>query len=156
MRRPLTTAVALLTVAGLVAVPSSQAAVKKKPKPIKGSYAVQLPADPSPNVFIDVLDAGDGCIGVLPVSIDKHPFTVPAAGTLRIVLDSVSQIPDNPVGPDWDLWLSDDEGYLAGSYGASDHEELAMKFKKKSPVTFEVCNLTGTPDATISYTFTYR
>jgi len=155
MRRSLTTAVAVLTVATLAAVPS-QAAVKKKPKPIKGSYTLQLPPDPTPNVFINAPGAPDGCLGVLPVSIDNHPFTVPAAGTLKVVLDSVSPIPDNPAGPDWDLWLYDSSGFLAGSHSATDHEEVVLKFKKKTPVTFQVCNLTGTPDATVSYTFTYR
>lgn len=155
MRRTATAAAALLAVAGLAAGIPAEAA-KKKPKPITGTYDVQLPPDPTPNALIQVPGAPGGCIGLVPASIDDHPFTVPAAGTLRVKLSSDSPIPDNPAGPDWDLWLLEGAEALAGSNGATDEEEVAYKFKKKTQVTFQVCNLTGTPDATVSYTFTYR
>jgi len=150
MRRSLTTAVAVLTVAGLAVVPS-QAAVKKKPKPIKGSYALTLPPDPTGQT---AAVTGGGCTGVIPVSQDKHAFTVPARGTLQVVLDS----PD-PTGAgvtDWDLYLLGSDGTVLsqGTSGTS-HEEAAAKFKRKEQVTFWVCNLAGQPEGTVSYTFTY-
>jgi hypothetical protein len=146
MRRPLTAAVALLTVAGLAAVPAS-AATRKPPKPIKGSYTVTLPPDPSGNVD------GQGCAGQIPVSQDQHAFTIPAKGRLTLHLSS-----EDPTGQafDWDLALLDEGGsVLNTSTGATAEEEILMKFKKKERVLFQACNLAGLPQATVTYTFTY-
>lgn len=150
MRRPLTAVVALLTLAAVAAVPA-QAATKPKPKPIKGSYELTLLPDVTGELAGLV---GEGCVGVLPPGQDKHPFTVPARGTLRVVLDS-----EDPTGfglTDWDIYLLDADGSIlsAGASGIS-HEEVAAKFKRKSKVTFWVCNLIGLPFGTVSYTFTY-
>jgi hypothetical protein len=133
-----------------IAVPS-EAAPKKKPKPIKGSYALTLLPDPSGQ---SAAVLGGGCTGVIPMGQDKHEFTVPARGTLQVVVDS----PD-PTGAgvtDWDLYLLGADGSVL-SQGTSQfsHEEAAAKFKKKEKVTFWVCNLIGQPSGTVSYTFTY-
>lgn len=154
MRRSLTTAVVLVTVATLAAVPS-QAAVKKKPKPIKGSYTLTLPPDPSKDA---TSTAGlEGCSGLLPVSKDSHPFTLPAAGTLVVKLVSdnpTGQTP--PAGIDWDLYLMEDGAEAASADSPLGTEEAAMKVKKKTQITIDACNLNGFPNATVSYTFTYR
>lgn len=155
MRRSLTASVVLLTVAGLVAVPSSQAAVKKKPKPIKGSYTLTLPPDPTKEVTSAA--EMDGCSGLVPVSKDSHPFTIPAAGTLVVKLvgdNPTGQTP--PAGFDWDLYLLSDGAVEAAADGATGVEEAAMKVKKKTAITIDACNLNGVPGATVSYTFTYR
>jgi hypothetical protein len=151
MRRPLTAAVALLSVAGLVAVPA-QAATKPKPKPIKGSYALNLVPDPTGELAGQGL--GDGCVGVSPAGQDKHAFTVPARGVLTVVLDSAD--PTGAGVTDWDLYLLDADGVIIseGTSGIS-HEEVAAKFKKKEKVTFWVCNLIGQPSGSVRYTFTY-
>jgi hypothetical protein len=149
-----TVVTAALTVAVLGALPSqaaTKAKPKPKPKPITGSYALTLVPDPSPNVT-NVANK-PGC-GVVPQGQDKHGFTVPAAGTLRVVLDS----PD-PTGKkvtDWDLYLLDTDGILSSSTGATSHEEVAEAFSRKTAVTIWVCNLVGAPNGTVSYTFTYK
>lgn len=35
-------------------------------------------------------------------------------------------------------------------------EEAAMKVKRKTAITIDACNLNGFPNATVSYTFTYK
>jgi hypothetical protein len=153
MRRSLTAAVALLTVAGLAAVPAQ--AAKPKPKPIKGSYTLTLPPDPTKEVT-STADM-DGCSGLSPVSKDSHPFTIPAAGTLVVKL-----VGDNPTGQtpaaglDWDLYLLADGAVEASADGSTGVEEAAIKVKKKTAITIDACNLNGLPGAKVTYTFTYR
>ena len=155
-RRPVL-ALAVVTVAAVSVAPAH--AAKPKPKPIKGSYQVTALPDPSPNATN--LIGKDGC-GVLPSGQNKHPFTVPAKGTLHVVLNSAdptgspSAGPAGAVGTDWDLYVLDSDGsILDSSHGGTAHEETTDKFKKKQGVTFWVCNLAGEPTATVSYTFTY-
>lgn len=146
MRRPLAAGLALLTAAGVVAALPTEAA-PRKPKPIKGGYDVTLPPDPTANV------GTDGCAGVVPVSQDQHPFTVPAKGMLRVKLVS-----DDPTGQafDWDLAVLDAGGATIGlSAGATATEEVLLRFKRKEQVLFQACNLAGLPQAHVSYTFTY-
>jgi hypothetical protein len=152
MNRRLVTCASLAAVAALGIAPAHAATTKPKPKPINKTYALTLPPDPTPNA---TNTAGmPGCTGLNPASTDKHPFTVPAKGTLKVVLDS----PD-PTGhgvTDWDLYVLDSDGsILDSSHGGTSHEETFDKFKKKNPVTFWVCNLAGEPDATVHFTFTY-
>jgi len=155
MNRRLTSAVALLAVAVISAAPAHAAVKKKpKPKPIHGSYALSLYPDPSQDVTGQA-KAPDGCAKVIPGSFDDHAFKVPAAGTLKVVLDGPAT-PASPLGPDWDLWIRDADGsVLDASHGESSHEELVEKFKKGQPLTFEVCNLTGDQNGKVSWTFTF-
>ena len=152
MKRRTAVAAAILTVAALGALPSQAATkAKPKPKPIKGSYTLNLTPDPTPNA---TNAAGKPGCGVIPSSQDKHAFKVPAAGTLKVVLDS----PD-PTGKgltDWDMYLLDPDGVRTSSVGGTSHEEIIEPFKVKTPVTFWVCNLAGQPSGTVSYTFTYK
>jgi hypothetical protein len=154
MNRRVTASVALVAAAAVAVVPA-HAATKKKPKPIKGSYTVQLPPDPTKEA---TSTAGqDGCSGLIPVSKDSHEFTAPAAGTLQVKL--APQTPDgkpSSLGLDWDLYLLQDGGVEAASDGSSSHEEVFTKVRKKTVFTFDVCNLDGMPTATVSYTFTYK
>jgi hypothetical protein len=154
MNRRFTVFIAALTVAALGVLPSQAAKPKPKPKPkpITVTYKLSLLPDPTPNVTGLVKD---GC-GVLPQSQDKHPFTVPAAGTLKIVLDSPDPTGSPVGGTDWDLYLLDDEGIRTSSTTEFSHEELAEPFKKKTDTTIWVCNLAGMPDGTVKYTFTYK
>jgi len=150
MNPRLTTCAGLIAVAALGIAPAHAAV--KKPKPITKSYQLTLPPDPTPNA---TNTAGmPGCTGISPASADKHAFTVPAKGTLKVVLDSPD--PTSTGNTDWDLYVLDSDGsILDSSHGGSSHEETFDKFKKKNPVTFWVCNLLGQPDATVTYTFTY-
>ncbi len=155
MNRRLIVPLAVLTVAALSAVPS-HAAPKKKPAPIKGTYSVTLLPDPSPNAGAQS-GAFSACNPFITQTTDSHPFTVPAAGTLSVVLDSVDPTKGGaPAGPDWDLYIDDAQGEVASSHGATAHEEAVAGFKKKTDLKFVVCNLNGAPTATVSYTFTYK
>ena len=154
MNRRLTASVALVAAATVAVVPA-QAAAKKKPKPIKGSYTVTLPPDPTKEVTSTA--SLPGCSGLLPVSKDSHPFTAPAAGTLLVKL--AGQTPDGNPSPallDWDLYLTQDGGVEAESDGPTSHEEIFVRVRKKTTFAFDVCNLDGLPNATISYVFTYK
>lgn len=146
----------LVTAASLVlagaAVPSY--AAKAKPKPIKGSYTVTLTPDPTKEATSLTTD---GCSGLSPAAVDRHAFTAPAAGTLTV--DLVAEDPAKgalPAGFDWDLYTLDASGILNAGDGATGTEQTVDSFKKKTPMTIEVCNLDGLPNATISYTFTYK
>jgi uncharacterized membrane protein len=152
MRRRTVLATALLVTAAVSAVPAQ--AAKKKPKPITGSYGVTLAPDPTYEV---ASTAGmTSCSGVSPKGKDSRPFSVPAAGTLKVVLDS----PDASKGAaplDWDLYLVASDGTIIDEgTGQTAHEETVDTFKGKAAVSFVVCNNIGAPDATVSYTFTYK
>ena len=158
MNRRLVTCIGLVTIAGLALTPA-QAATKKKPKPIRGSYNLTLNPDPTTDVFS--LSGQDnptgGTCGLNSASEDRHAFKVPAAGTLKVVLDSPNPLPAAYVlGPDWDLHIMDADGSeLDASTSEAAHEETTDKFKKAQMVTFLVCNVTGGQSAKVSYTFTY-
>ena len=150
-RRP-AVALAVLTAAAVSVVPA-HAATKPKPKPIKASYTLTLLPDPTPNATNSI--GKEGC-GVIPQSQNKHPFTVPAAGTLKVVLDSPNPTGNSTASTDWDLYVLDADGAIMdSSHGGTSHEETTDKLKKKQGVTLWVCNLAGEPSGTVTYTFTY-
>jgi hypothetical protein len=153
VNRRLTSCAALLAVAALSAVPA-QAATKKKPKPIKGTY--HLTTNPNPTVEVTGF-VNEGCDQTVPGGADNHPFTIPAAGTLTVVLEGADPTGGGaPAGPDWDLFILDSDGSILDESGtAGSREETTDRFKKKQTVTIQACNLMGIPDATVSYTFTY-
>lgn len=152
-RRPVL-AVALIAAAAISAAPAH--AAKPKPKPITGSYDLTLYPDATVDVVGQVPGSSPVC-GTLPQSMDKHPFTVPAAG--KLVVDLVSPDPTpaaSPLHADWDLYLLDSSGAVVDS----SHSEFATehtedKFKKKTPLTLLVCNVTGETTGTVKYSFTY-
>jgi len=145
MRRPVIVCLALLVGAGVAAVPAD---AKPKPKPIKGTYTVTLPPDPTGNV------GTVGCAGMLPVSEDRHELKIPAKGTLKVHLSG-----DDPAGVgafDWDLAILDaDMAPMSSSVSSGSEEETFDKLRKKQTVYIQSCNLAGLPNATITYTFTY-
>lgn len=151
MSRRSLVAVTLIAAAAVTTVPAS--AAKAKPKPIRVSYTVTLLPDPTPNATNTI--GKEGC-GVLPQGQDKHAVKIPAAGKLKVVLDSPNPTGNGTAGTDWDLYVLDSDGtVLDSSHGGTSHEETEDKFKKKSAVTIWVCNLAGEPSGTVTYTFTY-
>jgi hypothetical protein len=146
MSRRLALTATTLMVAALAVAPAHAGA----PKTVKGTYKVSLVPDPTLEATGQV---GDGCQAVNPASVDNHPFKVPGAGTLHVVLDSPD--PTGSGNADWDLWILDSDGttVLDGSHGASAHEETTDKFKKGQQVTISVCNLLGGSDGTVTYEF---
>ena len=152
MRRRPVLAVALVAAAAVSIAPAH--AATKKPKPVKGSYTLNLMPDPTVEATEQVKD---GCGLLLPSGQDKHPFTVPGKGSLHVVLDSANPVPSDLAGADWDLYVLDADGsILDSSTGATAHEETTDTFKSKQAVTFWACNLLGEPNATVTYTFTPR
>jgi hypothetical protein len=153
VNRRLVTCASLVAVAALGIAPA-HAATRKKPKPIHGSYHLTTPPNPTVEVTGEL---NGGCDQTVPGGADNHAFTIPAAGTLAVVLQGSDPTGGAaPVGPDWDLFILDSDGsVLDSSGGAGAHEETSDRFKKKQKVTIQACNLMGIPDATVSYTFTY-
>lgn len=144
MTRRLTTLVALALAAGVAVAPAEAAPKPKpKPKPINFSYDVSLVPDPTGNA---THLQGNGCRNLLPPGKNIRPFTVPAAGRLKITL-----VAPDPVGKgivfDWDLYLMEKSGTAAAlSNSEFAHELIDVKYKKKSPpLTIEVCQLSGLP-----------
>jgi hypothetical protein len=149
----------MLTVATVVAGvgTSTLASAATKHKVVKGSYTVTALPDPT----IDVTDqsqVGKHCMNIDPTSADNHAFAVPAAGTLDVVLDSPSPARGpQGLGSDWDLYLLDSSGHiLTSSTTPSSHEETIQPFTKKQGITIRSCNLLGAPNATVTWTFTYK
>jgi hypothetical protein len=124
---------------------------KPKPKPIRGSYTVTLPPK-QPQLNGSTCDPG-----ITGQGQHRFSFTIPGKGTLRLVLDGQDPLPmDAPVHPDWALALRDASGEeLDSSDGETAHEVIVKTFKGKQNVQFQVCNLRGLPQATVSYVFTY-
>lgn len=157
MNPRLVTCASLVAVAALGIAPA-HATTRKKPKPIHGSYSVTLNPDPTADVFSSSGQKNPtGDCGLIAASTNKHPFKVPAAGTLHVVLDAANPLPASTAfGPDWDLHIIDADGTeLDASTSATAHEETTDKFKKAQALTIEVCNITGQPDAKVTYLFTY-
>lgn len=132
---------------------------KPKPKPIKVSYTVDLPPDPTNDVFNlgGEADPVNGICGLSTAAEHRREVVIPAAGTLLVALDSTNPLPASPpAGMDWDLYTLDAAGdTLSSSAGATAREQTIDKFKKKTKVTILVCNLNGNTKATVNYTFTY-
>lgn len=145
---------AVLAALAVSASPSHAATKKKKPAPIKGSYAVTLVPDPSANVLSTAGQPGQ--CGVNTAAQDRHAFTVPAAGYLAVTLDAQDPKPGTPYVFDWDVFLLDAAGdSLADGNTSEAHEEIGAKFKKGQKVTILSCNLNGVPNAGVSYVFTF-
>jgi hypothetical protein len=156
-RRTAVLVASALLAAGSTA-PALAAKPKPKPKPITGSYTVSTTPDPTYEVLSVAGQGEPGCDHLLPSGgNDDHPFTVPAAGTLKVVLDGQDPTPSqSPLRADWDLYVTDPSGVAGESTGGTAHEEIVLGFKKKTAVTFVACNNNGMPSAKVSYTFTYK
>ena len=154
MNTRLVSPAAVVAVAGLLVVPAGAA---KKPKVIRGSYHLTT----SPNPGLELIQfAKGGCDQTVPVGADNHPFTVPAPGTLHVVLqgnDPTKGAAPLGAGFDWDLFILDRDGMEIDSDGnPGAHEETVDSFRTRQPLTIQACNLTGMPDATVTWTFTYK
>ncbi len=129
------------------ALPSYAAAAK--PKPITVTYKVSLVPDPTLNV-------GTACSAVIPAAQDERVIALPAKGTLKVSLAG-GDLPGPAAGNgDWDLYTLDANGdLLSSSESAGVMEETVDKVKGRTSMSIWVCNLAGTPDGTVTYTFTY-
>ena len=147
-----------LTVAAVVAGVggSTLASAATKHKVVKGSYSVT--GLPDPTIEANFAAGNDtGCTAVVPTAENKHPLAIPAAGLLDVVLDSPSPARAGGYGTDWDLHILDAKGNdIGSSTSGTSHEETFNTFKGKTNITIDVCNLNGEPNATVTWTFTYK
>ena len=127
---------------GVAAAPSF--AAPKKPAPITKSFSAAANPDPTPN-------ATGACTQDVPGGEFVEPFTVPAAGTLKVELTGFQG--------DWDLCVLDASGAVIGSstgFVEATTEVVQIKLKKKTPVQIVAQNSLGGPTAAGKYTFTYK
>jgi hypothetical protein len=133
-----------------VAAPTALAAPKKKP--ITKTYDVSAPMPDVTNNGEPVgLSDYSVCAQNVPGSFDKRDFQVPAAGKLSIELKGFQG--------DWDLLLEDSDGselVYGGSSSLGGSEVADASFKKAQKVSIVACNFAGTPNASVTYTFTYK
>lgn len=119
---------------------------KSKPKPITMTYTASAYPDPT-----STNPATKGvCTPTLPTAIDKHAFTVPAAGTLEVKLGNKL---------DWSLAVREGADTLATSDGSgspADPESTIVSFKKKTTISIDSCNNEGEPSIPVTVTFTYK
>lgn len=90
------------------------------------------------------------CSGQLP---QEDPITVkiPGPGTLEVSIGGFQG--------DWALQIKDASGeVLAGDdvNPPSDFESASVRFKKAATVGILPCNLEGTPQAEVTYSYTYK
>lgn len=156
MRRTLALTVVAATAVGSLLPAQAATKAKPKPKPITFTYEVSLSPDPTAQVTGQVKPA---CAGLLPQGKNDRAFTVPAAGRLKISL-TAPEPAGHPAGhgvDDWDLYALNSTGTVEGESSTEFAVELIdVKFKKKTPLTIEVCELVGLPGTgKITVTFTY-
>ena len=165
MRRTLTPLLVLLV---LVAALSSAADAKPKPKhkpqprPVvveRGSYDLQL----APNPGYYATDAQQkwcsslttAHVGRVPDSWDYHGFRFPPPGTFEVTLQP--ELRSFPVGPEWDLVLLASSRQVARASTKWGAYQLSYSTASPyQPLVLVACNKSGWPNATVSWTFTYR
>jgi hypothetical protein len=141
-RRYVLTALAVVA-AGTVALPAAQAA------PPKGFSKTVKFTDPTPDPTGGAIATGDICKGaVLPMEAGV-PVTIPAVGKLKVEISGFQG--------DWALSIRDSKGnFVAGDdvNPPDAFEVVTAKIKKPGKYLLTPCNLGGTPEATMKYTYT--
>ena len=146
-----------LAIAGTLAVAAfATPATAATKKPISKEYDVTAPA-PDPTNYAGTA-TGQGysvCNQTVPNSFDKHEFTAPWVGKIKVTLTGFTG--------DWDLLLMDKNGNELTNSGGSDigspatpqQESFTYKIKKaKTAVEIVACNWAGGPSGHVKYTFT--
>jgi hypothetical protein len=132
----------------VVAVPLATVANAAPPKNFKKtvSYTDATP-DPSGN-------AGTGneshCSGQLPQESGIE-VKVPGPGYLEVSIGGFQG--------DWALQIKDKSGEILGGDDVnppSEFESVSIRFKKAESVTVLPCNMGGTPQADVTYSYTYK
>jgi len=129
------------------ALPASAAKPKPLPKPIHGSFVAQATPDPTS----DTPEVGKGkCNPVTPTARVTKAFTVPAKGVLTVKLNNKL---------DWSGDVRDADGSLETDTDGdlpNTPEAMEAAFKRRTKVVIGVCNFSGEPSITVTYTFTYK
>ena len=145
VRRAVPLAILVLAVGAV----NAQAAPKKKPKPIVKSYTVTGKV-PHPNP-----PTGPSCSESPAVS--EHRETIKPTGPGKLVVEV------RGFTGDWDIGVFDKNGTNLAQGGGADTpnnetapvETLSFKNKKAQPLSIDVCNFLGSPNANVKFTYTY-
>ena len=140
------TALALVAAVAVTQAPADAAKPKPKPKPITGTYKATATPDPTSTSQV----TNEQCKPTVPTGVDKHAFTVPAAGTLEVKLFNKL---------DWSVAVRDAQGNTLASADGSlptTPEATLATFTKRTKVTIDACNFSGEPQVAVSYRFTYK
>jgi hypothetical protein len=132
-----------------------------QPSVVRGSYQLQLRPDPCGHTSGAAL-RGWGCfavtnghVGRVPDSSDSRGFRFSRPGTFRASLkpDYTTQ----PVVPEWDLELRPGGGAWQRARPHDGSYEISFG-TAQAPATFQLRagNMSGWPDATVTWSFTYR
>ncbi|MCA1824936.1 MAG: hypothetical protein LC640_11895 [Frankia sp.] len=150
-RTVLSAAIAALLVTSAFGPAYAKPKKKPKPKPITKTYTVTEPVPYPASVSSACGDAMED------VSMDNEPFTAPAAGTFYAEITGFEG--------DWDLRLVDSDGEVVTegdgtttpntNVPGSNKDTLEIKIKRAGKFGLQACNFAGTPQATVSYTFTF-
>ena len=121
-----------------------------KPKAVKGSWSfTDVTPDPTPDA--DTGGASSHCHGKLPaapVDVNAHPFKAAGAGTLTVISTVVG---------DWAMEVRDAKGnVVAGADANPPASESVALVLKKGAYSVVMCNLSGAPTASATYTFQPR
>jgi hypothetical protein len=98
-------------------------------------------------------NAGSGnqghCSGKLPAE-SGIAVNVPGPGNLDVSLGGFQG--------DWALQIKDASGEIIGGDDVNPpgYESTSVRLKKAATITILPCNLEGTPNATVTYTYTYK
>ncbi|HWL37605.1 MAG TPA: hypothetical protein VNQ77_15575 [Frankiaceae bacterium] len=144
-----------LALAAIVAAGSLAPAVAApKKKPIKKTYSLTLA--PSPDASESTACSGETRTAALN-NTNFHDIKVTGPGLLSVKVTGFSG--------DWDMSVWNKAGAQLTEGGGTTTPEtftntaptetLKYKSKKAQTLTLRVCNFAGTPNATVSYTYTY-
>ena len=140
-----------LSAAAAAGVVPAFAADGAKAKPSKGTWSyTDVTPDPSPDASTST-NVSNHCHGKLPsapVDVNSHTLKASRPGTLTVNASVVG---------DWALEIRDSKGNIvAGDDSNPPASEGAVVALKKGAYAVVMCNLSGAPTATASYTFQPR
>lgn len=144
-----------LALAAIVAAGSlAPAAAAPKKKPLKKTYALTLA--PSPDASESTACSGE--TRTADVNTDFEDIKVTGPGLLSVKVTGFSG--------DWDMSVWNKAGAQLTEGGGTTTPEtftntaptetLKYKSKKAQTLTLRVCNFLGSPNASVSYTYTYN
>jgi hypothetical protein len=144
-------AVAAVVLAGALA--PAQAAVRK-PKPITKTWSVTLAPLP------DATEATACTSAARTASVNM------ASETLKVTGPGILSVKMTGFAGDWDMAVSSASGSRLSEGGGTSTgsgapatdgvETMKYKNKKAQTLSIDVCNFAGSPQATVTYTYTYN
>jgi hypothetical protein len=145
VRRVATVATVGLLVAGAYA-PATAAPKKKRITKTYDLMLLPIQANPTAAFVTPELEG---------ISVDTQKISPTGPGLLTVKV--------NGYYGDWDMSIKDANGDEISASSGNDspnpgpgEETAEVKFKKAEPIQIAICNFAGTPQATATYTYTYK